>query len=156
MGCWWGYNRLLREVGAALRTGAAVPRAPASGGDAARRPRRRITVDDKFHLALSMGYGHGLCHSFFFFVSNLPVARRGGTYYNEQCPSMNYFLASALMTLGMTLIHTYSMPLAICAWEEDQYQSRMIFAVLLHYAAALATLANFRWGRGENRFIFFV
>lgn len=66
-----------------------------------------LTVDDRFHLALTQGFGHGLCHSFIMFVSMLPLVEMGGTYYVNACPRLNYFLAGALLTMGMSTMLVY-------------------------------------------------
>mmetsp|Transcript_23156 Transcript_23156/g.64323 ORF Transcript_23156/g.64323 Transcript_23156/m.64323 type:complete len:267 (-) Transcript_23156:144-944(-) len=100
---------------------------------------------DEHELALSLGIGHGLAHSVFFFLSFMQLALGDGTYYLEECPQISFFVASALSSLSFLLMHTFGMMVSF----EGIQQRKWLFAGLtpaLHMGSALLTLANFTQG----------
>mmetsp|Transcript_22419 Transcript_22419/g.27037 ORF Transcript_22419/g.27037 Transcript_22419/m.27037 type:complete len:205 (+) Transcript_22419:86-700(+) len=106
-----------------------------------------LSVLDKFMLTLAIGFGHGLSHLVFFFLSILPASMGQGTYYVDTCPQMSIFLYYALTGLCFLIIHTSSMVVAYTAYsKEDRKLLNWIQVPLLHYTASLLTLLNFMQG----------
>eukprot|EP00873_Tetraselmis_striata_P039459 jgi/Tetstr1/459723/TSEL_005076.t1 len=102
-----------------------------------------LTRTDQRELALGHGMGHGFAHSIFFFVSFLQLAAGDGTYYLPTCPSVSFFVATALNSLAFLLLHSFSM---VVAFEGLTTRQPLLagMAPALHMTAALLTLGNFR------------
>ena len=66
----------------------------------------------------------------------LPLYLGDATLYLDACPHMSFFLAGALLTLGVNLLHTFSMPLAFSGWTQG-LRRRWIAAPVAHLVAAL-------------------
>lgn len=66
----------------------------------------------------------------------LPLYLGDATLYLDACPHMSFFLAGALLTLGVNLLHTFSMPLAFCGWTQG-LRRRWIAVPVAHLVAAL-------------------
>ncbi len=56
--------------------------------DIARSSGHRFGMIDKLYMALAWGYGHGACHTIFFFLSFLPLTSGNGTFYISTCPDV--------------------------------------------------------------------
>ncbi|CAK0780148.1 hypothetical protein CVIRNUC_004949 [Coccomyxa viridis] len=103
----------------------------------------RLTTEDEGLLALAQGWAHATTHSIFFYYSWLPLYLGDATLYLDACPHMSFFLAGALLTLVVNLLHTFSMPLAFSGWTQG-LKRRWIAVPVAHLVAALLTLANLR------------
>ena len=66
----------------------------------------------------------------------LPLYLGDATLYLDACPHMSFFLAGALLTLGVNLLHTFSMPLAFSGWTQG-LKRRWIAVPVAHFIAAL-------------------
>ena len=66
----------------------------------------------------------------------LPLYLGDATLYLDACPHMSFFLAGALLTLGVNLLHTFSMPLAFSGWTQG-LKRRWIAVPVAHLVAAL-------------------
>ena len=66
----------------------------------------------------------------------LPLYLGDATLYLDACPHMSFFLAGALLTLGINLLHTFSMPLAFSGWTQG-LKRRWIAVPVAHLTAAL-------------------
>ena len=66
----------------------------------------------------------------------LPLYLGNATLYLDACPHMSFFLAGALLTLGVNLLHTFSMPLAFSGWTQG-LKRRWIAVPVAHLVAAL-------------------
>uniref|UniRef100_A0A7R9YWL1 Uncharacterized protein n=1 Tax=Chlamydomonas euryale TaxID=1486919 RepID=A0A7R9YWL1_9CHLO len=69
----------------------------------------RFALVDRMYMALAWGFGHGACHSIFFFLSFLSLIVGDGTYYTEECGQMSVFLIGALYSVAFGMILTSSM-----------------------------------------------
>ncbi|KAL6629456.1 hypothetical protein ACP70R_029221 [Stipagrostis hirtigluma subsp. patula] len=101
----------------------------------------RLSLTDKMLISLAGGLGHGLSHAVFFYISLLTPAFGRATFYVERCSRMPFFLASAIIALGFSVIHTFSMIIAFNAYDERK-KSDQIFVPLVHMTAAVMTLVN--------------
>ena len=72
---------------------------------------RRVSGADALNMHLAWGLGQGIARAIFFFAANSIVAAGPGTLYTESCPSVPYFLSSALLSLAFVSIHTSVMVL---------------------------------------------
>ena len=66
----------------------------------------------------------------------LPLYLGDATLYLDACTHMSFFLAGALLTLGVNLLHTFSMPLAFSGWTQG-LKRRWIAVPVAHFLAAL-------------------
>ena len=66
----------------------------------------------------------------------LPLYLGDATLYLDACPHMSFFLAGALLTLGVNLLHTFSMPLAFSGWMQG-LRRRWVAVPIAHLTAAL-------------------
>ncbi|XP_057546901.1 gamma-secretase subunit APH1-like isoform X1 [Amaranthus tricolor] len=105
----------------------------------------RLFLTDKMQIALAGGLGHGVAHAVFFCLSLLTPAFGPGTFYNDTCTWMPFFLVSAFIALAFVTIHTFSMVIAFNGYAEskrlDQY-----FVPIVHLIAGMLTLINFSPG----------
>lgn len=67
---------------------------------------RKVSGGDSMNMHLAWGLGQGIARGIFFFAANTVVAAGPGTLYTESCPSVPYFLSSALLSLAFVSIHT--------------------------------------------------
>ncbi|DBB12554.1 TPA: hypothetical protein ACH3X3_005349 [Trebouxia sp. C0006] len=101
-----------------------------------------LTEQNKQAMALTHGFAHGVVQSVLFSISWLPLSLGGATYHVPACPSMSYFLASALLSLGFFFLHTASMMLSFMGLEAGDW---LLIAAppALHVAASL--LGKLTW-----------
>ncbi|PKA56269.1 Gamma-secretase subunit APH1-like [Apostasia shenzhenica] len=106
-----------------------------------RTSKPRLFLTDKLLIALAGGLGHGVAHAIFFCLSLLTPAFGRATYYVERCSNMPFFLISAIISLGFSIIHTFSMVIAFNGYAEGR-KSDQIFVPVIHIIAAIMTLIN--------------
>jgi len=56
-----------------------------------------------------MGYGQAIAHATLFFVGQLSPVLEDATLYVDKCPHMSFWMALALSSLSMAMIHTAAM-----------------------------------------------
>jgi len=112
--------------------------------EAGRKLGHGFTSLDALWVSVGLGFGHGAVQSTFFFVSLLEGKTKDATYYDYSvCPDMSLFTASALLTLGFSLFHTFSTVVFFEGLAARNFiQTTM--PVFSHLLAALLTLSNFR------------
>jgi len=71
----------------------------------------KLTTLEKQEIALALGLGHAATTGIIFFLSLLHLSIGEATFMSPGCQALDFFQGSALQTLGMTLLHTYSMPI---------------------------------------------
>lgn len=99
----------------------------------------------RLHIALAIGYGHGVTTTLFFFLGLLPVSFSGGTFYLESCPQIDFFTLAACCSLAFALNHTFSSAVYAHGCRKND-PLHMYLPPTLHLAMALMTVGN--WVRG--------
>ncbi|KAG0492186.1 hypothetical protein HPP92_005584 [Vanilla planifolia] len=106
-----------------------------------RTSKPRLSLTDKMQIGLAGGLGHGMAHAVFFCLSLLTPAFGSATYYVEKCSHMPFFLVSAIISFGFSLIHTFSMVIAFNGYAERR-KCDQFFVPVMHMTAAMMTLIN--------------
>ncbi|GMH37823.1 hypothetical protein BSKO_05696 [Bryopsis sp. KO-2023] len=114
----------------------------ASLSDVALKSGRTLSPSDILYIAAGFGFGQGVSHSLFFFVSLLPLIATDATIYIDSCDEMSYFLVSALTTLGFSLLHTCSTVVFFNGLAERR-GLRIGGPPAMHLTASLITVGNF-------------
>lgn len=96
----------------------------------------RFALIDKLYMALAWGFGHGACHTVFFFLSLLPLTGGDGTFYPVQCPAMSLFLTGALLSLAFGMVLTCAMVVAVEGYHTGNI-GYVAMAPAMHVTAAL-------------------
>ncbi|KXZ49351.1 hypothetical protein GPECTOR_22g945 [Gonium pectorale] len=109
----------------------------------ARSSGHRFSALDKLYMATAWGYGHAACHAVFFFLSLLSLTTSDGTFYIDACPQMSIFLVGALYVLSFGLILTCLMVIFFDGFQ-SKTTAHIVAAPVLHMAAAMTTLLNFK------------
>jgi gamma-secretase subunit APH-1 len=121
---------------------------------ARRLPGHSLSPLDRTRLAMSNGFGHAAVEALFFCVSWLPLSSGRGTFYTDKCPQLSYFLAAALLTLGVSAFLVSAMVVAFDGMDvrdgTDSKRSggnvRAFGPSVLHFVLALTMLGNFAQG----------
>lgn len=100
----------------------------------------RFAVIDKLYLALAWGYGHGACHVLFFYLSLLPLAAGGGTFYSDVCPHMSFFLVGAISALAFSMILPSIMVVSLDGYSTGNWM-HICYAPVMHLTAAAVVSA---------------
>ncbi|XP_039132977.1 gamma-secretase subunit APH1-like [Dioscorea cayenensis subsp. rotundata] len=101
----------------------------------------RLVLADKMLISLTGGLGHGVAHAVFFSLSLLTPAFGPATFFIDKCSSMPFFLVSAIMSLGFTIIHTFCMVIAFEGYAGGT-KTDQVFVPIIHLIAAMLTLVN--------------
>ncbi|KAJ0973004.1 hypothetical protein J5N97_020963 [Dioscorea zingiberensis] len=101
----------------------------------------RLVLTDKLLIALTGGLGHGVAHAVFFSLSLLTPAFGPATFYADRCLRMPFFLVSAIISLGFTIIHTFCMVIAFEGYTGGK-KTDQVFVPIIHLIAAMMTLIN--------------
>ena len=105
---------------------------------------RKVSAGDRMNMHLAWGLGQGVARGIFFFLTNtLSVSFGPGTWYTETCPSVPYFLTSALVSVAFVSIHTSAMLVDFLGELESRDKSVLESVASFGPAlAALLTLGN--------------
>ncbi|KAK9288384.1 hypothetical protein L1049_016839 [Liquidambar formosana] len=105
----------------------------------------RLFLTDKMQIALAGGLGHGMAHAVFFCLSLLTPAFGPATFYVDSCSQLPFFLVSAIISLALVTIHTFSMVIAFNGYAEGNKVDQF-FVPGVHLVAGMVTLANLASG----------
>ncbi|WOL11272.1 gamma-secretase subunit APH1-like [Canna indica] len=103
--------------------------------------RTRLSWTDKMLIALAGGLGHGVAHAVFFCLSLLTPSFGPATFYADRCSRIPFFFVSAIISLGFTIIHTFSMVIAFNGYAEGKKPDQAMVPAV-HMLAAAVTLIN--------------
>lgn len=95
----------------------------------------------RLHIALAIGYGHGITTTLFFFLGLLPVSFSGGTFYVESCPQIDFFTLAACCSLAFALNHTFSSAVYTNGCRTNNLLHKHL-PPALHLTMALLTAGN--------------
>lgn len=92
-------------------------------------------------LALAAGFGHAMAHILVFSLAWLPLASGTGVLHIRHCSAMSWAPAAAFTTLGIFLLHTGSMVVALDGLSAGNWQAAWAVGAV-HFLSSLLTLAN--------------
>ena len=96
---------------------------------------------DALTTALAHGIAHGLTHAALLYLSWLPVASGGKTFYLDACPRVSLFGGGAVGGAAGCMLHAGTALVAFTAWDVDD-RRLALRAPMFHAAFAGVSLLN--------------